>query len=50
MNRTAGIMIRLWDLTTAANRCQESRKLIYSELDVEGADTGVNVGERCGVK
>lgn len=32
---TAGIMIGLRDLTTAANRCQESMNLIYSKLDVE---------------
>lgn len=43
LNGAAGIMIRLWDLTTAANRCQESTKLIYSELDGEGVDAGVNV-------
>ena len=34
----AGIMIGLRDLTTAANRCQESMKLIYGELCVEGVD------------
>lgn len=37
-NGTAGIMIGLWDLTTAANRCQESMNLIYSRLDVVGVD------------
>lgn len=36
----AGIMIGLWDLTTAANNCQESMNVIYSASDVEG-------GERC---
>ncbi len=34
-----GIMIGLWDLTTAANRCQESMKLIYGERDVAGVDS-----------
>lgn len=29
------IMIRLWDMMTAANRCRESTKVIYSKLDVE---------------
>lgn len=27
--RTTGIMIRRWDLTTAANNCQEGRKVMY---------------------
>lgn len=40
-----GIMIGLWDLTTAANRCQESMNLIYSTLGVEGVD-----GSQCGAK
>lgn len=35
LNGTAGIMIVLWDLATAANGCQESMNLIYSKLDVE---------------
>lgn len=38
LNGTAGIMIGLWDLTTAANNCQESMNVIYSKLDVEGVD------------
>lgn len=37
-NGAAGIMIRLWDLTTAANRCQESMNVMYGELYVEGGD------------
>lgn len=45
LNGTAGIMIGLWDLTTTANRCQESMNLIYSALDVEGVDRS-----QCGAK
>lgn len=29
LNGIARIMMGLWDLTTAANRCQESMKVIY---------------------
>lgn len=47
----AGIMIGLWDLTTAANNCQESMNVIYSASDVEGGrEREDRVDEMCGVR
>lgn len=43
----AGIMIGLWDLTTAANNCQESRNVIYSASDVEGGEREKSVWTKC---
>lgn len=38
LNGKTGIMIGLWDLTTAANMCQENMNVLHSKLDAEGVD------------
>lgn len=49
--RTTGIMIRRWDLTMAANNCQEGMKVMYGEADaqeVDGSRCGQNAGRKVG--